>query len=600
MRRPLLWALVLYCLALAGLWRRGAFHVRPPERLAALARMPEASLEGTLLSGVTPKRPGDRYWLRTDEDAKVLVYLRRGDGSGPALRPGQRVRFTGRLRGPVRVLNPGDFDEAAFLDMRGACLVLHARRAEVLAPPPWSWGPWAAGESVHLSIHRWLAARFTATDASVLEGLALGYRGALPVALEEDLRRAGVVHLLTPSADKLTMVMGAAFLLGWAAGFGPRARGVLAAGAGALQLLVVIPDPSHTRPWLMVVAALCGRLLVREPGTLNAWLLAAWATLLWDPRQLFNAGFLLTYGALLAILVVLPRWRPPGSLPAPLRLLWMGLALETVLQVALAPVFAACFGVISLAGFFVNLLAVPASSLAAVLVWSGWLLSFLPGPFDAGAAGAAWAARVLVAGLLGLCRAAASRTWAAVDVPLPGPGGLAVYALGAAALFRLPCRAAARPLAGAALGAAALLGASALAAPPRLSLLVLDGPREGSVMAVLPGGRRLLMGAGARPAAVRGALHGAGEAWEAPRVEALGLGAARMVFREGTLVAALRGKEVYCVHSGPPTKEPLPCPSRAAVFTRRRGAAEVTTDGREISLVVHARQPVDRGPVPQP
>lgn len=597
-RRPLLWGLVLYAAALTVLWHRGSFHVRPPPRLAAMTRAPEAALEGVLLSGVTPKRPGDRYWMRSDEGAKVLVYLRRGDPAGPSLRPGQRVRFTGRLRGPARALNPGDFDEAAFLDMRGACVVLHARRAEVLREPPWPWLPWAAGESVHLAVHRWLASRFEPTEASVLEGLALGYRGALPVGLEDDLRRAGVVHLLTPSADKLTMVMAAAFLLAWAAGLGPAARGACAAATGALQLLVVIPDPSHTRPWLMACAVLAARLLGREPGALNAWLLAAWATLLWDPRQLFNAGFLLTYGALLAIIAVLPRWKPPQDLPAAARLLWAGLALEAVLQTALAPVFAACFGTVSLAGFFVNLLAVPAASAAAGLVWSGWLLSALPGPLDAASQGAAWAARWTVAGLLALCRAAASRPWAAVDVQAPGPGGTLVYALCAGALFSLPSKARARRMAAAALCAGALLGALRLCAPPRLSLLVLDGPRGGSVVATLPGGRRLLLGGGARPSALRGALRGAGEAWGAGGTEALSLGGARMVYAGGTLVAALRGKEVYCVHSGPPTKEPLPCPSEAAVFTRRNGAAEVTTDGREISLVSRAGQPVDRRPLP--
>ncbi|MBI5596301.1 MAG: ComEC family competence protein [Elusimicrobia bacterium] len=598
LRRPLLWGLVLYAAVLSVLWQRGFFHVRPPPRLVAMTRLPEAALEGTLLSGVTPKRPGDRYWLRSDEGAKVLVYLRRGDLAGPSLRPGQRVRLTGHLRGPARVVNPGDFDEAAFLDMRGACVVLHARRAEVLGPPPRSWLPWAWGESVHLAAHRWLGARFDPVRASILEGLALGYRGALPVGLEDDLQRAGVVHLLTPSADKLTMVMAAAFLLAGALRLGPLARGACAVAAGALQLLVVIPDPSHTRPWLMAAAALAARAMGREPGLLNAWLLAAWATLLWDPRQLFNAGFLLTYGALLSIIIMLPRWRPPESLPLGVRLLWAGVALEAVLMTALTPVFAACFGVISLAGFFVNLLAVPAASAAAVLVWAGWLLSALPWPLDRGSLAAAWAADALVSGLVALCRAAASLPWAAQAVPAPGPGGLLVYALGAAALFALPSRAAARRLAGAALCAAAFLGAWGRAAPPRLRLLVLDGPRAGSALAVLPDSRRLLFGAGAPPGALRAASRGAGEAVRAAGTGNLVLGDARLVFAGGTLVAALRGKEVYCVRSGPPTKEPLPCPSEAAVFTRRDGAAEVTTDGREISLVFRAGRRVHRSALP--
>ncbi|MDE2292738.1 MAG: DUF4131 domain-containing protein, partial [Elusimicrobia bacterium] len=169
LKRPLAWGLALYASALGCLWHTGFFRVVPPAELAAWVGRPEVVVDGTLLSGVTPKRPGDRYWLRAEAaggrptpPAKVLLYLHRGSPQGPLLRPGQRVRLCGKLRRPVRPRNPGDFDEASFLDMRGAGLVLHARSVLILAPPPWRWLPWAWGESVHLSIDRWLKARLDA------------------------------------------------------------------------------------------------------------------------------------------------------------------------------------------------------------------------------------------------------------------------------------------------------------------------------------------------------------------------------------------------------------------------------------------------------
>ncbi|MBI3298994.1 MAG: ComEC family competence protein [Elusimicrobia bacterium] len=605
--RPLAWGLAVYAALLSGLWQLGVFRVHAPPALAAKARAETTALSGTLLSGVTPKRPGDRYWLRADEadgapvsPTKVLVYLARKAEGGSFLRPGQRVRLSGKLRGPARARNPGDFDEAAFLDMRGAALVLHARSVSVLAQPPWRWLPWAWGESVHLAIHRWLARGFGAVEASVLEGLSLGYRGALPAALERDFERSGVVQLLTPSADKLTLPMGGAFVLGLAFGLGPGARALLVLAVGALQLLIVIPDPSHTRPYLMAASALAARRLGREPGLFQVWVLAAWATLLCDPRQLFNAGFVLTYGALLPIIAVLPRWTEPlRDLPPALRLVGTGLALQCVLQAALTPAFASYFGTISLASMLVNLAAFPAATVATVAVWSGCLLSMLPAPLDALSAPSRWAAGFIARSLIAVCARASAQPWAAVEVPAPGPGALLVYGLAAGALFALPDRGRARTLAGAALCSAAWLGAAVAAAPPRLSVTMLEGRRGGAAVAVLPDGRRLILGDGVGPAVLRAALRrlGPGGAKRHPGPARLSLGGVSLVWRPEGLVAALRGKEVYCVRSGPPSKKPLPCPASATVETRRTGAVELFTDGRQIALVFLERG-VDRGPVP--
>lgn len=464
--RPLAWGLVLYVALLTALWRWGWFAVRPPAELAAWCSAPSAIVEGTLLSGVTPKRPGDRYWFRAESvggtpvrSAKLLVYLRRGTSEGPDLRPGSRVRLTGKLRRPLRPRFPGGFREAAFLDTRGVGLVLHARAVAVLASPRWWHKPLAWGESVHLHVHRWLAGRFDPVRAAVLEGLALGTRAALPGALDRGLERAGLIQLLTPSGDKVTAVLAAAWALGLALGMRPQSRGLLALVVGAAFLCVVPREPSHVRPWLMAAGLVAARAAGRTPGLFQAWLLAAWAALLYDPRQLFNPGFDMTYAALLAIIFILPRWSAPPSWPPAARVLWTALAFEVAMQAALAPALASFFGLLSPAACLLNPLAFPAAAFAAACVWAGWAASLLPGPFAALAGGPAAAAGLVADGFLAAAVQVGTRPWAAVAVAGPGPAGAGVYALGAGALFALPDRRLARRLAGAALALAAAFGA---------------------------------------------------------------------------------------------------------------------------------------------
>jgi len=502
--RPLAWGLVLYVALLTGLWQRGFFEVRPPPALAAWCSAPAAVVEGTLLSGVTPKRPGDRYWFRAEavggapvEAAKVLVYLKRGRPETGGLRPGQRVRFTGRLRRPLRARFSGGFHEAGFLDTRGAGMVLHAGAAEVLAAPPWPLMPWAWGEAVHLSVHGWLAGRFDPLRAAVLEGLALGTRAALPTAVDRGLERAGLIQLLTPSGDKVTAVLAAAWALGLALGLKPLARGLMSLGVGAAFLCVVQCEPSHVRPWLMAAGVVAARAAGRTPGLFQAWLLAAWAALLWDPRQLFNPGFDLTYAALLAIIFVLPRWAAPPSWPPAARILWAALAFELAMQAALAPALAAFFGLVSPAACLLNPLAFPAAAIAAACVWAGWAASCLPGPLAALAGGPSAAAGLVADAFLAAAREVGPRPWAAVAVAGPGLAGAAVYGLGAGALFALPDRRVARRFAGAALVLAAAFGAKEIYCVRALSPS--DEPPEsatdGLETRLLPPGRRIHRGA---------------------------------------------------------------------------------------------------------
>lgn len=580
--RPLAWGLVLYAALLTALWRAGCFEVRPPPGLAAWCSAPKAVVEGRLLSGVTNKRPGDRYWFLVDaaggaavEPAKVLVYLRRGSSLGPSLRPGQRVRLSGRLRRPLVARDPGGFDEAGFLDSRGAALVLHAREVALLGEPPWFWRPRAWGESIHLSVHRWLTGRFDPVHASILEGLTLGYRGALPKALDEGLERVGVIQLLTPSGDKVTAALAAAWLLGLALRLRPEARGALGLAAGAAFLCIVSPEPSHVRPWLMAAAAVASRASGRGSGFFQAWLLAAWASLLWDPRQLFNPGFDLTYGALLVIIFILPRWQAPASWPPAARLLWGLVAIETAMHAALAPALASFFGLLTPAALLVNPLAFPATAVAAVCVWTGWLASLLPGPLSGVQGLPAWAADAVARGFVVAAERIGPRPWAAVAVEGPSVRALFVYALGAGALFALPDGRLARRWAGGAVLAAAALGLGQAFAPPRLMVRVFDDPRRGVGVAFGGGpSQRLAVG------------------------ESAALGGALFVRRPGGLVAALRGKEIYCVRSHSPTDEPLPCPMEATAATRSVGAVELVTDGLQIHPRLLQGGRVYRGALP--
>jgi ComEC/Rec2-related protein len=68
--------------------------------------------------------------------------------------------------------------------------------------------------------------------------------------------------------------------------------------------------PGAVRSWLMAAVWLGAWTLVRPADLLNGMAAAALAILVWDPQQLFDGGFVLSFGAVAAIVVLTPRWEP--------------------------------------------------------------------------------------------------------------------------------------------------------------------------------------------------------------------------------------------------------------------------------------------------
>jgi competence protein ComEC len=521
-----------------ALFRTPLLEVHIPPRAAAYARIPRATVEGRIVSHSSPKRGGERFWVRVDRTGprhhrpvRILAYLSRRDLSVRELRPGMRVRLTGRLRFPLRASHANGFDEAGFLSRRRAAFVMHARRVEVVdARLPLLWKPWAWGESLHRGAQRFLSARFSPYAASVYEGLLLGFRGRMKSEDSRAIQRAGVMHLLTPSGAKVTAVWAWALACGLLLTLGPGARWAFAAAVATLYILVVGFEPPFARAYLMGLVIAAGRWLDRRPGPIHAAALSALLLLIARPQALFSPGFQLTYLAILGILIAIPRW---GANP---------LSFVLVVQAALVPPFASFFGEIPVAGLLANLICVPLSVPVAGLGFLAWIASSLPG--DPGAP-AVWILERAAEWFRALCRWAGSRPWSSVPVEPLSPARWGFYYAGLGVLFLRPGD---RRLSAAGAAAVALC-------------FLLPSAEPGFAMEFR---------------SVRAPLEG--------RAVSLRKGRLAVSFEPWGAVVGLGGKDVYCVRTAPSEKGLLRCPLRRTFSTYRDGPIRLTFDGLEIRL----------------
>ena len=377
-----------------------------------------------------------------------------------------RVRLIGRLRPGRSPRNPGDFDEAAFLEDRGLSGVVEAKEASIEdAEVPARWRPAAAAEGARRRAQDVLRRRLAPGEARLLEGLMLGYKGALPRALNSALQDSGLMHLVVPSGAKVGLVLALCALWCGLLPLGLAARYALCAAAGAFYVLMVGAEPPYLRAYLTAAAYFGARLLGREPDAPQALVLSALAVLALDPRAPFTAGFQMTYAAMAGLVLVLPRLAGRSRAAS-------ALLITVVVQVMLWPVFANVFGKGSLAAPAANLVCGP---LAAALAAAGWLLQ------AAEAAGlGAVAGRLVGAGARLFASAVfffASSQWSSVALaPMPLAAVAGYYSLAVAAL--MPAGRKAR-LALAVTGAAVWLGgrAASRARTPLLRVVYFSQPR---------------------------------------------------------------------------------------------------------------------------
>jgi competence protein ComEC len=269
-------------------------------------------------------------------------------------------------------------------------------------------------------------------EAALARGMVLGQDDRLSPAARDDFQRSGLAHILAASGQNVMLLAALALpLLAWA-GLGLRARLACVLGLVAIYVPLAGAGPSIQRAGIMGAAGLVAAMAGRRASRWYALLLAAAVTLTLDPRAVEDAGWQLSFAAVVAILALATPVRERLTARGVPQGLAEALALTGAATIGTAPLLAYHFDRVSLVSLPANLAATPA---VAPAMWLGMLSA-------AAAQVAEPAARLIdalalypLAFLEWLARASASLPGAAVTVHLGEWWGVAsAYALAAAAI----------------------------------------------------------------------------------------------------------------------------------------------------------------------
>ena len=297
------------------------------------------------------------------------------------------------------------FDERAWLRRQGIAVVLDAK---VWRRVGQRGGLGGLADRLRRHLEQTMAPGISGERGAVLAGVVLGADEGLTSDLRDDFRASGLYHLLAVSGQNVVFIALGVLAVAWLVGVPRWAAELAALGAIGSYTLAVGWQPSVVRAGVSGAVASLAWLAARPRERWYALLLGAAVLLAWNPYALLDPGFQLSFVAVGAIFVGVPRLREvlegypvPGGIE-------QAVAVATVCGLATAPILWLRFGA-------VPVYAVPANAMADVavgpLLGLGLIASALHPLLPSASVALGWLAGWLAA-YLALC----ARLWAA----LPG------------------------------------------------------------------------------------------------------------------------------------------------------------------------------------
>ncbi|MGE0432641.1 MAG: ComEC/Rec2 family competence protein [Planctomycetota bacterium] len=408
---------------LSGTWDGGADSIRSPMHTAMVVRVSEYS--GGEQPLILDRMPAGRELVR--------VYT---DELWPDVHYGEEIEIPVTLVTPRSPGNPGEFDYRQWLRERGIMRIAlwhYSNGLNRLSPGGLaSWTPTGLAFALRQRVIRFVHTHLSEPHASLLLTITLGLRANLSGDLTESFRRTGTVHLLVISGLHVGLMLVVIEVL----------LGLLRVPYRARLLVVILlllfyreltgGQVAVTRAVVFTTLWYAAPLASRRPGLLNLLAGSALILLAINPHDLFNAGFQLSFGAVIALRWIVLLNKPAllsHGFPRPLshRLLDSfngGIASSLAVLIGLTPLLWHWFGISPVSSLVVNLPAVPLMALVVALsvpvvigVAIMGVLPFTTPLLDPLLAFIAQIAAALQSSLVQIVEFAARQPWSHINLP---------------------------------------------------------------------------------------------------------------------------------------------------------------------------------------
>lgn len=280
--------------------------------------------------------------------------------------PGNYLSIKGTISKARGIRNPGEFDYQQYYEQKGISAQIVCRKGSDVSIISNRKSLFASALfSVRKSIYEYMLKLHDYRTASLMKGLLLADRSDIGKDIENDFVNTGVVHVLAVSGLHIVYIMTIFYFLFGRINIIARSWLIMAGLIAFLLLTGFLP--SVLRAVIMSSALLVAYLTNRSTDIKNILALSALLLLLFDPAQLFDPGFQLSYVSVIAIVLLTPFFRArtsrifTGHLLIQKFLLFISVTISA--QIGTLPFTLLYFGRLSLIAIVANIIIIPLSGL---------------------------------------------------------------------------------------------------------------------------------------------------------------------------------------------------------------------------------------------
>lgn len=321
------------------------------------------TLSGTIYKKLR-KKEGFDFYLKQDDKTEV-VYVSLNDSSiSEILKTGQSVQVTGKVHLFNETPNPGNFNQKFYYQKQNIYVKLQNASVDVLAASQSIAGKvrealWEIQQLLTETIILYAGENY----GGILSAMVLGEDVYVDPEIKEIMQKSGIAHLLAISGLHVSFIGTGMYKMLRKMRAGIRISAIFSSTILTFYILMIGSSVSTLRAWIMFLLQMGANITGREYDGKTALALSALVLLGMEPVNLFDAGFLLSFGAVLGIYVIAPA---------------LNINVSAAIQCILIPVQLYYYYEICLYAMLWNFIAIPVSAVALGSTIVGLILAGCP------------------------------------------------------------------------------------------------------------------------------------------------------------------------------------------------------------------------------
>ncbi|MEP7146250.1 MAG: DNA internalization-related competence protein ComEC/Rec2, partial [bacterium] len=317
-------------------------------------------------------------------DGSVIANIRsdqykNNNTSQPVLLAGDKISLTGTMSAPGCKRNPGEFDYKKYLELHCIFKIFNVSGFENIKIISQNNSGFLYSNiifPVKKFMLRNIDRNIKGDEAAFLKGLITGERDDISSEMKDDFVNAGVMHLIAVSGLNVAYIVISLTLILSLFRIPLIPRTAITIIFLIFYCLFTGSSASIVRASIMGILVLTAFLIERRINFFNVIGISVMLILTYDSKQLYDAGFILSYSATLSMGFFLKKFEKLFSgkirnwnINGRKIVMWTSALFFTSLaaQIGTIPITAIYFGKISIVSIFANIIAVPLANLSLAI-----------------------------------------------------------------------------------------------------------------------------------------------------------------------------------------------------------------------------------------